>query len=483
VKDAFEAATLWIRMLWGILEAVYKAQKWLRKKIKMWRRQPAYGVSKWATDAELTAAGHFKPVGFVAGVRNGKVIYSGPESCVLMAGMRGSGKSLTMCASLARASGQKFVVCDPPGNVMEMTRPWMEKKGYKVLVVDVENPVAGLKYDPICYLENSSRYEWHPDLHAVAELIVADLPKGKDAEHFSRMGAKIITGVMGYLFLHERRIASIYEVAKILTVSADHYRDMMFDKMLSIGDDTTISSINAFIGAGTNEKGSFRSTLTNALEVWTWYVYQDLCSYNPDCDQRLNWDEFWLSPEPGIVYIVGGLAKGEQFRAIMRMLIGQAVLSAARIYSRTRKPLIDPAWLFVDEMPTLGRCNPLLKVVNEMRKVGMNLWMGVQSPSQVEEIYGEKGYKIFMDNCDLWLSGAGKDDQTYERISRLLGDTTITTLSSDERGMSESENSKRMMNVSDVFKLERLEHICLMGNLAVKSHKPFEIRNGKPYFY
>ena len=66
-------------MLWGILEALYKAQKWLRKKMKMWRRQPAYGVSKWATDAELAAAGHFKPVGFVAGVRNGKVIYSGPE--------------------------------------------------------------------------------------------------------------------------------------------------------------------------------------------------------------------------------------------------------------------------------------------------------------------------------------------------------------------------------------------------------------------
>ena len=95
-------------------------------------------------------------------------------------------------------------------------------------------------------------------------------------------------------------------------------------------------------------------------------------------------------------------------------------------------------------MPTLGRCNPLLKVVNEMRKVGMNLWMGVQSPSQVEDIYGEKGYKIFMDNCDLWLSGAGKDEQTYERISRLLGDTTITTLSTDERGISESESSKKM---------------------------------------
>ncbi len=479
VKESFKSATMPFIVTWKVLEAGWKGGKWVRKRIKAMRRKPAYGVATWATDKALKKAGHFKSDGFPVVKRNGRMIFTDAESCALMIGQRGAGKSQTMGCQLHLARRETFITYDPPGELLNTFRAPLEAKGYKVLVVDISEPSRGLHYDPVAYLENSRRYEWHPDLQSVAQLITADISAGSENKHFSEFGMRMVAGILGYMVRYDRRNASLYSVAKLLTVVDEKYRNTVFDRIVALADDATVSAINAFRSAGPNEQGSFRTSLTNALEVWTWDVYRDLCAFDGDCESRLDWDDIWLSPQPVAVFIVGGMVKTEVFRPILRVMFGQAALSAARQYDRTREAFPRKVKLMIDEMPTLGKCLPLLKVVTEMRKVNVNLFGSLQSMSQLDECYGPKGAGIFRDNCDLLISGSGKQVTDYEQISQLLGDTTVTTLSIGRGGESENENKKRMVTVSDQFRLEPHQQICLMRNLAVLGDKPFKVVEDK----
>lgn len=73
----------------------WDAGQWAHKKWKLWRRPPAFGDARFATCRELTGGG-----GFPIGRMNRKLIRTHHESCVLMFGARGAGKSLTMGATL-----------------------------------------------------------------------------------------------------------------------------------------------------------------------------------------------------------------------------------------------------------------------------------------------------------------------------------------------------------------------------------------------
>lgn len=446
----------------------WEAARWAHTKWKLWKRQPAFGDARLATLRDLKGG-----EGFLVGRLNGKLIRTHQEACVLMFGARGAGKSLTMGATLHHADGNNLIIQDPPKVLWTRFKDALEAKGYAVVKIDLDDPPSGLGYTPANYLEDSTPLTWDRDLKDIANLIVADIEThGKSGRHFRDMGALFIKGVLGWLYQHDKPKATPYGVAELLLIKTDTQRDAAFKSMLKIGDDSLRLAANAWASVGDNEGGSFRSTLTNALEPWIWRAYRAMT----DRDDVLKWEDVLTGDKPCAVFLCGGVLGGETSKHFVRMFFGQAAGSLARLYGKAG-PLPRKTHILIDEGSVVGTCKPLVEVVVEMRKAGVTTFLCYQSPSQLYQFMGKDDGATMLSNSDVLMCGGLKAPKDYELVSKLTGSRTVNPLTKG-REASFGESPRYILAPEDVFKLPPDKLAAVLGNQTAVLDRAYQIRHG-----
>ncbi len=78
-------------------------------------------------------------------------------------------------------------------------------------------------------------------------------------------------------------------------------------------------------------------------------------------------------------------------------------------------------WFVLDELPTLNKVKGLETLLTEGRKYGACAILALQSPAQLEEIYGRNISQIIAGNCATKIVFSENDPQVAERISRIFG--------------------------------------------------------------
>lgn len=466
-------------MLWAVMSYPFRAAwwcwetyRWARKKWKLWRRKAPFG------DAKLAEWAAFKGnTGFPLGKKGTKLVRAHHESCVLMFGARGAGKSLTLGGVLYHSSGENLIVQDPPKALYGRFIGDLQAKGYAVYKVDLDEPDSGLGYNPADYLVNSSDMTWDRDLKELAGLIMADTDTGgKNGAHFRDMGIVFIKGVLGWLFVHDREKASPYGVAELLLIKGDAARRETFKAMMKSADDSTRMAINAWEGVGLNEGGSFKSTLTNALEPWVWKGYRKLT----DGATRLQWDAVFLDEKPAAVFICGGMMGGDTSKHFVRMFFGQAAGTLSRQFIRYGRNPRDTA-ILIDEGSVVGKCEPLIQVVAELRKAGVKLWLAYQNFSQLYQAYGQKDGDLLFANSDLIVCGGLKTPKDYETVSKLLGSHTVNPMSKGKE-VSFGESPRFVLSPEQMFSLDSDKLVGVIGNKVTVMDKNYTIRGGRVYY-
>lgn len=135
-------------------------------------------------------------------------------------------------------------------------------------------------------------------------------------------------------------------------------------------------------------------------------------------------------------------------------------------------------WFVVDELPTLQKLKELDSLVTESRKYGGCGLLALQSPSQLEEIYGRALAHTIIGNCSTRIIFAEYDPEIAERISRTLGDCEIKEYQEGisygahevRDGVSLSLQTKKMPIVSstDIQSLENNQaYVKLPGNTPI----------------
>lgn len=84
-------------------------------------------------------------------------------------------------------------------------------------------------------------------------------------------------------------------------------------------------------------------------------------------------------------------------------------------------------WLFLDELASLDNIGSLEDALTKGRKFGLRVVAGVQSISQLKEIYGRDGATILM-SCFrslIVMGGAKTDSETSEEMSKALGEHEV----------------------------------------------------------
>jgi type IV secretory pathway TraG/TraD family ATPase VirD4 len=106
--------------------------------------------------------------------------------------------------------------------------------------------------------------------------------------------------------------------------------------------------------------------------------------------------EKWMKSEgDGWLFLSSSLPH----RAASRPLLAARLSIAMRSLMKLEPSLDRRVWFVVDELPALGKVKDLEMLVCEGRKFGACALLAMQSPAQIEAIYGRQSARTIFGNC------------------------------------------------------------------------------------
>lgn len=97
-------------------------------------------------------------------------------------------------------------------------------------------------------------------------------------------------------------------------------------------------------------------------------------------------------------------------------------------------------WFIIDELPTLHRLKDLESFLTESRKYGGCALLALQSPAQLESIYGPEVTRTILGNCATKIVFAEQDPEIAAKISKAFGEREIKEF---QKGLSYGANDVR----------------------------------------
>ena len=112
-------------------------------------------------------------------------------------------------------------------------------------------------------------------------------------------------------------------------------------------------------------------------------------------------------------------------RSLLRPLISAWISSAVRGLLALPIDLKRRIWFAIDELPTLQRVKDLETLLTEGRKYGGCGIISLQSPAQLEEVYGRNVAKIIIGNTATKVIFRERDPEIATRISHAFGEREV----------------------------------------------------------
>jgi type IV conjugative transfer system coupling protein TraD len=112
-------------------------------------------------------------------------------------------------------------------------------------------------------------------------------------------------------------------------------------------------------------------------------------------------------------------------RAMVKGLLRAWLSLAIRSLQALPIDLNRRRWFVIDELPALDRIDALQALVCESRKYGGCAALALQSPAQLQEIYGRSLQRTITGNCATRVVFSEKDSVTAKEISQCLGDREL----------------------------------------------------------
>lgn len=97
-------------------------------------------------------------------------------------------------------------------------------------------------------------------------------------------------------------------------------------------------------------------------------------------------------------------------------------------------------WFIIDELPSLHRLKDLELFLSESRKYGGCALLAIQSPAQLEAIYGSEITRIILGNCSTKITFSEQDPEIAARISKAFGEREVREY---QKGLSYGANDVR----------------------------------------
>ena len=398
---------------------------------KHYRKGEEYGSAKWGKAKEVNRKYRQEPKSMnkiltqnVSIGLDGRIHRRNVN--VLVIGGSGAGKTRFYCKPNIMQANTSFVVLDPKGEILRDTGYLLEKKGYKIKVLDLINMDRGHCYNPFRYIQTDNDVQ-----KLVTNIFKSTTPKGSQSQDpfWDTAASELLLALMFYLKYEapeeEQNFPMVMEMLRAGDVKEEEENyvsplDMLFNELeeknpnhialkyykdYRSGSAKTIKSIQITLAAKL-EKFNLDSvasmTQTDELDLQSMGKEKvALFAIIPDNDSSFN---FLVS--------------------ILYTQLFQHLFYIADYEFGGALPV--PVHFVMDEFANVALPDDFSKILATMRSRQVSVSIILQNLASLKALF-EKDWESIVGNCDEFLYLGGNEQSTHKYVSELIGKESIDT--------------------------------------------------------
>jgi type IV secretion system protein VirD4 len=448
--------------------------------MSVWRAREAkssatYGSARWATRADVAAAGLLAGRGVVIGrLANLYLRHDGPEHVLCFAPTR-SGKGVGLVVPTLLTWPHSAIVHDIKGENWGLTAGFRARFG-RVLRLDPTSADSAA-YNPLGEVRrgiNEVR-----DVQNIADVLVDPEGSLERRNHWEKTSHALLVGAI----LHVLYAEADKTLAGVAAFLSDPSRtiEATLDAMMRtphLGEDgvhpVVASAARELLNKSDNERSGVLSTAMSFLGL-----YRDpvIAAVTRRCDWRIS--DLVDPRTPVTLYLVVPPSDISRTKPLIRLILNQLGRRLTEDLSAgaDRQRLL----LMLDEFPALGRLDFFESALAFMAGYGIKAFLIAQSLNQIEKAYGPNN--AILDNCHVRVCFATNDERTAKRISDSLGTATELRAMKNYAGhrlspwlghlmVSRTETARALLTQGEIMQLPDTDEIVMLaGAHPVKAKK------------
>ena len=472
--------------------AVYFKSKNARK----YRKNREYGSARWGTREDI--APYIDPV-FQKNViltQTERLTMNNrprdPQTArnknVLVVGGSGSGKTRFFIKPNLMQCHSSYVVTDPKGSVVVECGRLLQRKGYRIKILNTINFRKSHHYNPFAYIHSEKDI-----LKLVSCLMANTKGEGKSGDDFWQKAEVLLyTALIGFIHYElppeERNFATLIEMISSMEVREDNEDfqnnvDLEFEELAKRKPDhfAVRQYAKYKLAAGKTAK-SILISCGARLAVFDIQELRELTAYD-----ELELDT--LGGRKTALFLIMS-DTDDSFNFLISMCYTQLFNllcdKADDVYGG-RLPV--HVRCLIDECANIGQIPNLEKLMATIRSREISACLVLQTQSQLKAQYKDSADTI-CGNCDSVIFLGGKEKTTLKELSEALGRETIDTLNTGEsRGRETSRSTnfqklgKELMSVDELAVMDGRKCILQLRGVRPFLSDKYDITQHPNYKY
>ncbi len=437
-----------------VAAALLRAAVYLKgKNARKYRKNREYGSARWGTREDI--APYIDPVfqkNVILTQTERLTMNSRPRDPqtarnknVLVVGGSGSGKTRFFIKPNLMQCHSSYVVTDPKGSVVVECGRLLQRKGYRIKILNTINFRKSHHYNPFAYIHSEKDI-----LKLVSCLMANTKGEGKSGDDFWQKAEVLLyTALIGFIHYElppeERNFATLIEMISSMEVREDNEDfqnnvDLEFEELgKRKPDHFAVRQYAKYkLAAGKTAK-SILISCGARLAVFDIQELRELTAYD-----ELELDT--LGDRKTALFLIMS-DTDDSFNFLISMcytqLFNLLCEKADDVYGG-RLPV--HVRCLIDECANIGQIPRLEKLIATIRSREISACLVLQAQSQLKAIYKDNADTI-VGNCDSMLFLGGKERTTLKELAETLGRETIDTYNTGEsrgREVSHSLNYQKL---------------------------------------
>lgn len=359
----------------------------------------------------------------------------------LVIGSTGSGKTQSIVLpqiKLSARAGESLVVSDPKGELYKNTANVLEKEGFKVNVINLDNPNLGNSYNPLNFpyelYKSGNKDKAMEMLEDLGYYLLYDKNDRGSDPFWINSTIDYFTGIVLYLFENAKE-----EEINLVSVSAlankFSNKENIYKFMSKIEKNTAIYlNVSGTLNSPDETRGSILSVFNQKIKK---YIYKESLT-NMLLKTDFNFKN--IGVEKTALFIIGGLSSYAD--GLIPLIINQ-IYNAVDLYGNKEKNVN----IILDEFDSLLPMKNFYKLITSSRSIYIKFTVIIKSFMDLVNLYGKEDTEFLKQCFQTIIYLISTDISTLEEISALCGKA--------------SENSM-LIDVEDLKRLNVFEAIVLV---------------------
>jgi len=431
-------------------------------------RRPLHGAARWASEAELRAAGLRSRTGIVLGRKDSRLLVFGGQEHVMLYAPTRTGKGVGVVIPNLLTWPDSTVVLDVKRENWEATAGFRAAHGQAVHLFDPLDPEGRTaRYNPFGHIDRADPVAVLDELQRIAAML---FPHPPHTDPFWTDSARTgFIAIGAYLAETPEQPFTLGALYAELTAGDPRMRlPALIARRAEAGRPLSAGcaqAIRDFCGASENTFASVRQTLTSRLNLW---LNPRVCAATAASDFDLR----ALRSHRTSIYLAASPENLIRVAPLYALLFQQLVDATCR---ERPDPQRHPhqVLLLLDEFARLGHAEVLAKSFAYVAGYGLRLLPVLQSPAQLRAEYGADVTEEILANCAVEIAFAPKELRLANELSERLGYTTVRSpsrsrpagLSRGHRAVSESEQRRALLLPQELIQMPNDAILVLKAGL------------------